>query len=98
MSTDSVPPTSPRGVLFSLIAEDRPWTVEEMICEKGEGSRLAVVDSGSRPTVHYSGTRSVHTQGPRSYLTEGVHEHRLSRAGCSVRAGARRDGAPRRER
>jgi hypothetical protein len=24
MSTDSVPPTSPQGVLFSLIAEDRP--------------------------------------------------------------------------
>lgn len=45
MSTDSVPPTSPQGVLFSLIAEDRPWTVEEMIREKGEGNRVAVVDA-----------------------------------------------------
>jgi hypothetical protein len=45
MSTDSVPPTSPQGVLFSLIAEDRPWTVEEMIREKGEGNRLAFVDA-----------------------------------------------------
>jgi predicted transcriptional regulator len=45
MSTDSVPPTSPQGVLFSLLAEDRPWTVEEMIREKGEGSRVAVVDA-----------------------------------------------------
>ncbi len=45
MSNDSVPPTSPQGVLFSLIAEDRPWTVEEMIREKGEGSRVAVVDA-----------------------------------------------------
>jgi predicted transcriptional regulator len=45
MSTDSIPPTSPQGVLFSLIAEDRPWTVEEMIREKGDNSRLAVVDA-----------------------------------------------------
>ncbi len=45
MSTDCIPPTSPQGVLFSLIAEDRPWTVEEMVREKGEGSRLAVVDA-----------------------------------------------------
>ena len=45
MSTDSVPPTSPQGVLFSLLAEDRPWIVEEMIREKGEGSRVAVVDA-----------------------------------------------------
>ncbi|MFZ2112725.1 MAG: hypothetical protein WAU77_03210 [Solirubrobacteraceae bacterium] len=45
MSIDSVPPTSPQGVLFSLIAEDRPWTVEEIIREKGEGNRLAVVDA-----------------------------------------------------
>ena len=45
MSTDSIPPTSPQGVLSSLIAEDRPWTVEEMVREKGEGSRLAVVDA-----------------------------------------------------
>ncbi len=45
MSTDSVPPTSPQGVLFSLLAEDRPWTVEEMIREKGEGNRVAVVDA-----------------------------------------------------
>jgi predicted transcriptional regulator len=45
MSTDSVPPTSPQGVLFSLLVEDRPWTVAEMIREKGEGSRVAVVDA-----------------------------------------------------
>lgn len=45
MSTDSIPATSPQGVLFSLIAEDRPWTVEEMIREKGDDSRLAVVDA-----------------------------------------------------
>jgi len=45
MSNDSIRPTTPEGVLFSLIDEDRPWTVEEMIREKGEGSRLAVVDA-----------------------------------------------------
>jgi len=44
MSTDSVPPTSPQGVLFSLLAEDRPWTVEELIREKS-GSRLDVEDA-----------------------------------------------------
>jgi hypothetical protein len=35
--------TSPQGVLSSLLAEDRPWTVEEMIREKGK--RLEVVDA-----------------------------------------------------
>jgi hypothetical protein len=35
--------TSPQGVLLSLLAEDRPWTVEEMIREKG--NRLEVVDA-----------------------------------------------------
>lgn len=35
--------TSPQGVLSSLLAEDRPWTVEEMIREKG--NRLEVVDA-----------------------------------------------------
>lgn len=32
-----------RGVLNSLLAEDRPWTVEEMVREKG--SQLDVVDA-----------------------------------------------------
>jgi hypothetical protein len=32
-----------RGVLQSLIAEDRPWTVEELIREKGE--RIEVEDA-----------------------------------------------------
>lgn len=27
--------TNPQGVLSSLLAEDRPWTVDEMIREKG---------------------------------------------------------------
>ncbi len=45
MSANSVPTTTPQGVLFSLISEDRPWTVEEMIREKGDGSHLAVVDA-----------------------------------------------------
>jgi hypothetical protein len=35
--------TSPQGVLSSLLAEDRLWTVEEMIREKG--NRLEVVDA-----------------------------------------------------
>ncbi|MGC2374482.1 MAG: hypothetical protein WA484_11475 [Solirubrobacteraceae bacterium] len=35
--------TNPQGVLSSLLAEDRPWTVEEMIREKG--NRLEVVDA-----------------------------------------------------
>jgi hypothetical protein len=35
--------TSPQGVLSSLLAEDRPWTVEEMVREKG--NRLEVVDA-----------------------------------------------------
>jgi hypothetical protein len=35
--------TSPQGVLSSLLAEDRPWTVEEMIREKG--NRMEVVDA-----------------------------------------------------
>jgi hypothetical protein len=35
--------TSPQGVMSSLLAEDRPWTVEEMIREKG--NRLEVVDA-----------------------------------------------------
>jgi DNA-binding HxlR family transcriptional regulator len=45
MSTNSVPTTTPQGILFSLISEDRPWTVEELIREKGDGSHLAVVDA-----------------------------------------------------
>ena len=32
-----------RGVLQSLIAEDRPWTVEELIREKGD--RVEVEDA-----------------------------------------------------
>jgi hypothetical protein len=35
--------TNPQGVLSSLLAEDRPWTVEEMIREKGD--RLDVEDA-----------------------------------------------------
>ena len=35
--------TNPQGVLSSLLAEDRPWTVEEMVREKG--NRLEVVDA-----------------------------------------------------
>jgi predicted transcriptional regulator len=35
--------TNPQGVLSSLLAENRPWTVEEMIREKG--NRLEVVDA-----------------------------------------------------
>jgi hypothetical protein len=35
--------TNPQGVLSSLLAEDRPWTVEEMVREKG--NRLDVVDA-----------------------------------------------------
>jgi hypothetical protein len=45
MSTDPVPSTTPQAVLFSLIAEDRPWTVEEIVREKGNGSQLDVVDA-----------------------------------------------------
>jgi hypothetical protein len=32
-----------QGVLFSLTTEDRPWTVEELIREKGD--RMAVEDA-----------------------------------------------------
>jgi predicted transcriptional regulator len=35
--------TNPQGVLSSLLAENRPWTVEEMVREKG--NRLEVVDA-----------------------------------------------------
>jgi hypothetical protein len=35
--------TTPRGVLASLLAEDRPWTVEELVREKG--NRLDVEDA-----------------------------------------------------
>jgi predicted transcriptional regulator len=35
--------TTPRGVLSSLLAEDRPWTVDELVREKGD--RLAVEDA-----------------------------------------------------
>jgi hypothetical protein len=35
--------TNSQGVLSSLLAEDRPWTVEEMIREKG--NRLEVEDA-----------------------------------------------------
>jgi hypothetical protein len=35
--------TTTQGVLFSLTAEDRPWTIEELIREKGE--RIAVEDA-----------------------------------------------------
>jgi hypothetical protein len=35
--------TTTQGVLFSLTAEDRPWTIEELIREKGD--RIAVEDA-----------------------------------------------------
>jgi hypothetical protein len=35
--------TNPQGVLSSLLAEDRPWTIDEMIREKG--NRLEVEDA-----------------------------------------------------
>jgi hypothetical protein len=35
--------TTTQGVLFSLTAEDRPWTVEELIREKGD--RITVEDA-----------------------------------------------------
>jgi hypothetical protein len=35
--------TTPRGVLASLLAEDRPWTVEELVREKG--NRFDVEDA-----------------------------------------------------
>jgi predicted transcriptional regulator len=35
--------TTPRGVLSSLLAEDRPWTVDELVREKGD--RLSVEDA-----------------------------------------------------
>lgn len=35
--------TNTQGVLSSLLAEDRPWTVEELVREKG--NRLDVVDA-----------------------------------------------------
>jgi hypothetical protein len=35
--------TDPQGVLASLLAEDRPWTVEELIREKG--TRIEVEDA-----------------------------------------------------
>jgi predicted transcriptional regulator len=34
---------TPQGVLSSLLAEDRPWTVEELIRENGD--RIAVEDA-----------------------------------------------------
>jgi hypothetical protein len=35
--------TNTQGVLSSLLAEDRPWTVEELVREKGD--RIDVVDA-----------------------------------------------------
>ena len=35
--------TNTQGVLSSLLAEDRPWTLEELVREKG--NRLEVVDA-----------------------------------------------------
>lgn len=35
--------TNTQGVLSSLLAEDRPWTIEELVREKG--NRLEVVDA-----------------------------------------------------
>jgi predicted transcriptional regulator len=35
--------TTTEGVLFSLVTEDRPWLVEELIREKGD--RIAVEDA-----------------------------------------------------
>jgi predicted transcriptional regulator len=35
--------TTPCGVLSSLLAEDRPWTVDELVREKGD--RLSVEDA-----------------------------------------------------
>ncbi len=40
-----------RGVLLSLIAEDRPWTIEELIREKGD--RIEVEDAIAE--LHASG-------------------------------------------
>ncbi len=41
MSTE---PVSTAGVLLSLTSDDRPWTVEELVLEKG-GDRLGVEDA-----------------------------------------------------
>lgn len=35
--------TNPQGVLSSLLAEDRPWTLDELVREKGD--RMDVVDA-----------------------------------------------------
>ncbi len=35
--------TNIQGVLSSLLAEDRPWTIEELVREKG--NRMDVVDA-----------------------------------------------------
>ncbi len=35
--------TDPQGVLASLLVEDRPWTIEELIREKG--NRVEVEDA-----------------------------------------------------
>jgi hypothetical protein len=35
--------TNQQGVLSSLLAEDRPWTVEELVREKGD--RMDIVDA-----------------------------------------------------
>lgn len=35
--------TNPQGVLSSLLAEDRPWTLDELVREKGD--RMEVVDA-----------------------------------------------------
>jgi hypothetical protein len=35
--------TNTQGILSSLLAEDRPWTVEELVREKGD--RMEIVDA-----------------------------------------------------
>ena len=35
--------TTTEGVLFSLVTEDRPWTIEEII--RAHGDRIAVEDA-----------------------------------------------------
>ena len=51
MNTDSAPSTTPQCVLLSLVAEDRPWTVEELIRDKG-GNRIEVEDALSDLECH----------------------------------------------
>lgn len=84
--------TNTQGVLSSLLAEDRPWTVEELVREKG--NRLEVVDAiaeldatGAPQSDQQAGCLRVAGGDPRRPLVS-VMRRRSSRERRSFGSGA----------